>query len=143
MSQEGRNYTLRIWRQKNRNTAGKLVDYKVTNISPGSSFLEMLDLLNEELVSRGEEAIAFDNDCREGICGMCSLVVNGTPHGHDKLTTVCQLHMRRFKDGETQVGYTQGFSPSRPGFFFFPADPDGNNKRIFVVNAATSDVRFV
>jgi len=99
MSQEGRNYTLRIWRQKNRTSAGKLVDYKVTNISPGSSFLEMLDLLNEDLVARGEEAVVFDNDCREGICGMCSLTINGIPHGPERRTTVCQLHMRKFADG--------------------------------------------
>jgi succinate dehydrogenase / fumarate reductase, iron-sulfur subunit len=99
MSQEGRNYTLRIWRQKNRTSTGKLVDYKVTNISPGSSFLEMLDLLNEDLVARGEEAIAFDNDCREGICGMCSLTIDGIPHGPERRTTVCQLHMRKFADG--------------------------------------------
>ena len=99
MSQEGRNYTLRIWRQKNRTSTGKLVDYKVTNISPGSSFLEMLDLLNEDLVARGEDAIAFDNDCREGICGMCSLTINGIPHGPERRTTVCQLHMRKFADG--------------------------------------------
>jgi len=99
MSNEGRNYTLRIWRQKNRTSPGKLVDYRVTNISPGSSFLEMLDLVNEQLVERGEAAIAFDNDCREGICGMCSLTIDGIPHGPERRTTVCQLHMRKFPDG--------------------------------------------
>jgi succinate dehydrogenase / fumarate reductase iron-sulfur subunit len=103
MSQEGRNYNLRIWRQKNRTSQGKLVDYKIENISPDSSFLEMLDLLNEQLVSRGEEAIVFDNDCREGICGMCSLTINGIPHGPERRTTVCQLHMRKFPDGATIV----------------------------------------
>ena len=99
MSHEGRNYTLRIWRQKNRTSPGKLVDYKVTDISPGSSFLEMLDMLNEQLVERGEDIIAFDNDCREGICGMCSLTIDGIPHGPERRTTVCQLHMRKFADG--------------------------------------------
>lgn len=101
MSHDGHNYTLRIWRQKNEASAGKLVDYNVSNVSPDSSFLEMLDILNEELIARGEEPVAFDHDCREGICGMCSLTINGLPHGPERLTTVCQLHMRKFTDGET------------------------------------------
>jgi succinate dehydrogenase / fumarate reductase iron-sulfur subunit len=81
--------------------AGKLIDYVADHVSPDMSFLEMLDVVNEGLVKKGEDAIAFDSDCREGICGMCSLVVNGIPHGPDRGTTVCQLHMRRFKDGDT------------------------------------------
>ncbi len=93
--------TLRIWRQPGPSTAGKLVDYVADHVSPDMSFLEMLDVVNEELIKKGEEAIAFDSDCREGICGMCSLVVNGIAHGPDRGTTVCQLHMRRFKDGDT------------------------------------------
>jgi succinate dehydrogenase / fumarate reductase, iron-sulfur subunit len=93
--------TLRIWRQAGPAAAGRLVDYKADHVSPDMSFLEMLDVVNEELVKKGEPAIAFDSDCREGICGMCSLVVNGIPHGPDRGTTVCQLHMRRFKDGDT------------------------------------------
>jgi succinate dehydrogenase / fumarate reductase iron-sulfur subunit len=81
--------------------AGRLVDYAADNVSPDMSFLEMLDVVNERLARKGEDTIAFDSDCREGICGMCSLVVNGIPHGPDRGTTVCQLHMRRFRDGET------------------------------------------
>jgi succinate dehydrogenase / fumarate reductase, iron-sulfur subunit len=92
---------LRIWRQAGPAAAGRLVDYTADGVSPDMSFLEMLDVINEGLVKKGEEAIAFDSDCREGICGMCSLVVNGVPHGPDRGTTVCQLHMRRFKDGDT------------------------------------------
>jgi succinate dehydrogenase iron-sulfur subunit len=92
---------LKIWRQAGPAGPGKLVDYTADNVSPDMSFLEMLDVVNEGLVKKGEDAIAFDSDCREGICGMCSLVVNGIPHGPDRGTTVCQLHMRRFKDGET------------------------------------------
>jgi succinate dehydrogenase / fumarate reductase iron-sulfur subunit len=95
------NLTLRVWRQKNRTTPGKFVTYPAKDISPDMSFLEMLDVLNEELIKRGEEQIAFDHDCREGICGMCSLVINGIPHGPLKATTTCQLHMRTFKDGDT------------------------------------------
>ena len=91
---------LKIWRQTGPAAPGKLVDYTATDVSPDMSFLEMLDVVNEALVKKGEDAIAFDSDCREGICGMCSLVVNGIPHGPDRGTTVCQLHMRRFKDGE-------------------------------------------
>ncbi|HEX4347806.1 MAG TPA: succinate dehydrogenase/fumarate reductase iron-sulfur subunit [Vicinamibacterales bacterium] len=92
---------LKIWRQAAPNVAGKMVDYVADGVSPDMSFLEMLDVVNEGLVKKGQDAIAFDSDCREGICGMCSLVVNGIPHGPDRGTTVCQLHMRRFKDGET------------------------------------------
>jgi len=92
---------LRIWRQDNPSVAGKLADYELDGVSEHSSFLEMLDLLNEDLVSKGEEPVAFDHDCREGICGMCSLTINGVPHGPERMTTVCQLHMRHFKDGET------------------------------------------
>jgi len=93
--------TLHIWRQKNAKSAGKMVQYQVADVSPHMSFLEMLDVLNEQLIKKGEEPVAFDHDCREGICGMCSLVINGMPHGPDRGTTVCQLHMRRFKDGDT------------------------------------------
>ena len=92
---------VRIWRQAGPRERGRLVDYVADDISPDMSFLEMLDVINEGLVKQGQEAIAFDSDCREGICGMCSLVVNGIPHGPDRGTTVCQLHMRRFKDGDT------------------------------------------
>ena len=92
---------LKIWRQAGPNAAGKLVNYSADHVSPDMSFLEMLDVVNEGLVKQGQDAIAFDSDCREGICGMCSLVVNGIPHGPDRGTTVCQLHMRRFKDGDT------------------------------------------
>lgn len=95
------NLTLRVWRQKNTTTNGQFVEYAAKDISPDMSFLEMLDVVNEELIRRGEEQVAFDHDCREGICGMCSLVINGTPHGPLKATTTCQLHMRSFKDGDT------------------------------------------
>lgn len=95
------NLTLRVWRQKNQTTSGQFVTYDAKDISEDMSFLEMLDVVNEELIKRGEEQIAFDHDCREGICGMCSLVINGTPHGPLKATTTCQLHMRFFKDGDT------------------------------------------
>lgn len=93
--------TLKIWRQKNANDKGRLVDYKVDHVSPDMSFLEMLDVLNEELVEKGDDPIAFDHDCREGICGMCSLYINGRAHGPQQAVTTCQLHMRSFKDGET------------------------------------------
>lgn len=93
---------LKVWRQKQKGDSGKLVSYDV-EVSEDSSFLEMLDILNEQLVAKGEEAVAFDHDCREGICGMCSLTINGIPHGPDGATTVCQLHMRRFSDGDTLV----------------------------------------
>jgi succinate dehydrogenase / fumarate reductase iron-sulfur subunit len=93
--------TLHIWRQKGPNDKGQMVKYDVDSVLEDMSFLEMLDLLNERLILEGKEAIAFDHDCREGICGACSLAVNGVPHGHEKQTTVCQLHMRKFKDGDT------------------------------------------
>jgi len=92
--------TLHVWRQKNARDKGRMVAYPVEDISPDMSFLEMLDVLNEALISRGEDPVHFDNDCREGICGMCSLVVNGVPHGSLKGTASCQLHMRHFKDGD-------------------------------------------
>lgn len=95
--------TLKIWRQKNPKTPGKLVTYELDNISPDSSFLEMLDILNEQLVSEYKEPVAFDHDCREGICGTCSLIINGRPHGPEGRTTTCQLHMRKFEDGDTIV----------------------------------------
>jgi succinate dehydrogenase / fumarate reductase iron-sulfur subunit len=92
---------LRIWRQVSPTAKGRLEDYTADGVSPDMSFLEMLDVVNEGLIRKGQDAIAFDSDCREGICGTCSLVVNGVAHGPDRGTTVCQLHMRRFKDGET------------------------------------------
>ncbi len=91
--------TLKIWRQKNQGAKGSFKEYKVDHVSPDMSFLEMLDVLNTELILKGEEPIAFDHDCREGICGTCSLYINGRPHGPLQ-TTTCQLHMRTFKDGE-------------------------------------------
>lgn len=95
------NLTLKIWRQKGPNDKGRLVDYKVSDISEHMSFLEMMDVLNEQLISEGEEPVAFDHDCREGICGSCSMFINGEAHGPSKGTTTCQLHMRSFKDGDT------------------------------------------
>ena len=95
------NLTLKIWRQSDANDKGKMVDYKVTEISEHMSFLEMMDVLNEQLVNAGEEPVAFDHDCREGICGMCSMYINGEAHGPDRGVTTCQLHMRMFKDGDT------------------------------------------
>jgi succinate dehydrogenase / fumarate reductase iron-sulfur subunit len=94
---------LRIWRQKSAADAGKLVDYELHGVSPESSFLEMLDLLNEALIDHGQEPVAFDHDCREGICGMCGVMINGVAHGPQKAITACQLHMRHFKDGDTVV----------------------------------------
>ncbi|MFZ4795514.1 MAG: succinate dehydrogenase/fumarate reductase iron-sulfur subunit [Blastocatellia bacterium] len=94
------NLTLSVWRQKDSGSNGQFITYDAKEISPDMSFLEMLDVVNEGLIKRGEEQIAFDYDCREGICGMCSLVINGTPHGPLQ-TTTCQLHMRSFKDGDT------------------------------------------
>ena len=91
---------LRIWRQKNAQTPGKLVDYDLDGVSEDNSFLEMLDLLNQQLIEKGEEPVAFDSDCREGICGMCGLVINGVAHGPKAAITTCQLHMRVFKDGD-------------------------------------------
>jgi succinate dehydrogenase / fumarate reductase iron-sulfur subunit len=95
------NLTLKIWRQKGPQDKGKIVDYKVSDISEHMSFLEMMDVLNEQLVNSGEEPVAFDHDCREGICGMCSMHINGESHGPDRGVTTCQLHMRMFKDGDT------------------------------------------
>ncbi len=95
------NFRLRIWKQANAQAEGKLVDYEVNDISPDASFLEMLDILNERLAVKGEEPVAFDSDCREGICGTCSLTVNGEPHGPSHPGAVCQLYMRSFRDGET------------------------------------------
>jgi len=92
---------LKIWRQNSRQDKGKMVKYQVTNISEDSSFLEMLDILNENLINQGDEPVAFDHDCREGICGMCSLFINGQAHGPDRGITTCQLHMRMFNDGDT------------------------------------------
>ncbi|MFH2202633.1 MAG: succinate dehydrogenase/fumarate reductase iron-sulfur subunit [Elusimicrobiota bacterium] len=95
------NLTVRIWRQSGPDDEGAFVDYPAKGVSPDMSFLEMLDVVNEELMREGKEPVAFDHDCREGICGMCSLVINGRTHGQDKGATTCQLHMRHFKDGET------------------------------------------
>ncbi len=94
------NLTLHVWRQKSGQADGKLVTYKVRDISPDMSFLEMLDIVNEELILSGQEPIAFDHDCREGICGMCGMMINGIAHGPMRNTTVCQLHMRSFRDGD-------------------------------------------
>ena len=95
------NITLKVWRQKDAQDKGRLETYEAKNISGHMSFLEMLDVVNEQLVVEGVDPIHFDHDCREGICGTCSLVINGTPHGHQKATTTCQLHMRHYKDGDT------------------------------------------
>ncbi|MCL2101372.1 MAG: succinate dehydrogenase/fumarate reductase iron-sulfur subunit [Fibromonadales bacterium] len=97
------NLTIKVWRQKNIQSRGGFETIKLSGISPDMSFLEMLDVMNEQLMKEGKEAFAFDHDCREGICGMCSLVINGLPHGPDNLVTVCQLHMRKYKDGDTIV----------------------------------------
>ncbi|MBI4606639.1 MAG: succinate dehydrogenase/fumarate reductase iron-sulfur subunit [Planctomycetes bacterium] len=93
--------TLKVWRQKGPRASGEIVTYEVSGVSPDASFLEMLDLLNEHLLLKGEEPVAFDSDCREGICGMCSLIINGQAHGPAGGTATCQLHMRHFEDGET------------------------------------------
>src|SRR2546423_8085938 len=106
------NYQLRIWRQPNAKPPGKLTDYEVRDISPNTSFLEMLDILNERLLERGEEPIAFDSDCREGICGTCALTVNGEAHGPDHPGAVCELYMRKFSDGATII-----IEPFRVGAF--------------------------
>ena len=97
------NLTLRVWRQKNGEADGKLVTYPLNDVSEHMSFLEMLDVLNEQLVGKGEEPVAFDHDCREGICGTCGVVINGRPHGPWKATTTCQLHMRAFNDGDVLI----------------------------------------
>ncbi len=97
------NLTLKIWRQKNADTKGEMQTYQVSDISSDMSFLEMMDVLNEQLIAKGDEPVAFDHDCREGICGSCNLQINGEPHGPDRGITTCQLHMRKFKDGDTIV----------------------------------------
>ena len=97
------NLTLKVWRQKDEKSKGKIVDYQVKGISPDMSFLEMFDVLNEDIIKKGETPIAFDHDCREGICGSCSMHINGRPHGPKSGITTCQLHMRSFKDGDTIV----------------------------------------
>jgi succinate dehydrogenase / fumarate reductase iron-sulfur subunit len=97
------NLNLKIWRQKNKNSSGEFVTYSVKDVSTDVSFLEMIDILNQDLISKGEDPVAFDHDCREGICGSCAMTINGNPHGPDRGTATCQLHMRRFKDGETIV----------------------------------------
>ena len=102
-AKKGLHLTLKIWRQKNNKSKGQFETYKISDVSTGSSFLEMLGILNENLINEGKEPIAFDHDCREGICGMCSLYINGRAHGPDTGITTCQLHMRMFKDGETIV----------------------------------------
>ena len=111
------NLTLKIWRQKDESTAGKLVTYQVKGVTADMSFLEMLDILNEDLIGRGEEPVAFDHDCREGICGSCGFLINGVAHGPQPATTVCQLTMRHFKDGEELV-----LEPWRSGAFPFVKD---------------------
>ena len=92
---------LKIWRQNNNKSKGKIVKYEINDISPDMSFLEMLDVLNEKLIHEGNDPVSFDHDCREGICGSCSLFINGRPHGPERGITTCQLHMRKFKDGDT------------------------------------------
>ncbi len=101
MDHKGMNLTLKVWRQQNSGDKGKFVTYNVKDVSPDMSFLEMFDVLNEQLNNNGDEPIAFDHDCREGICGMCSMYINGRAHGPMRGTTTCQLHMRSFKDGDT------------------------------------------
>ncbi|GII64426.1 succinate dehydrogenase [Sphaerisporangium krabiense] len=95
------NLTLKVWRQNGPGDAGRMVTYQVTDVSPDMSFLEMLDVLNERLILEGDDPVAFDHDCREGICGMCGMVINGVAHGEQRATTTCQLHMRHFEDGAT------------------------------------------
>src|SRR4051794_39924712 len=95
------NLKIRIWRQKNATSEGKFVDYRLNDVSPDSSFLEMLDQLNEQLIGEGEEPVHFDHDCREGICGTCGVMINGIAHGPKAAVTTCQLHMRVFKDGDS------------------------------------------
>jgi len=101
MSDKTMNLTLKIWRQKDAKSTGKMESYPISGISEHMSFLEMLDVFNEEQINKGQEPVAFDHDCREGICGMCSLQINGEAHGPDRGVTTCQLHMRMFKDGDT------------------------------------------
>ncbi len=94
---------LKIWRQQDAKSKGKMTDYSLGGVEGDMSFLEMLDILNEQLINKGEEPVVFDHDCREGICGSCSLMINGEPHGPDRMVTTCQLHMRKFNDGDTIV----------------------------------------
>ena len=101
MASKNINVTLKIWRQQNTNAKGKMETYNLDNVSTDSSFLEMLDQLNEQLINERQEPVAFDHDCREGICGMCSLYINGRAHGPDTGVTTCQLHMRKFNNGDT------------------------------------------
>jgi succinate dehydrogenase / fumarate reductase, iron-sulfur subunit len=103
MSHGNMNLTLKVWKQKNKNEKGRFETYQAKGISPDMSFLEMFDVVNEQLIIEGKEPIAFDHDCREGICGMCSMYINGRPHGPKQGVTTCQLHMRSFKDGDTIV----------------------------------------
>lgn len=103
MSSKKLNINLKVWRQPNKEVPGKLVDYRLEGVSTDSSFLEMVDQLNEQLIAKGEDPVAFDHDCREGICGMCSMMINGQAHGPEKESTTCQLHMRKFKDEELIV----------------------------------------
>jgi len=103
MSHGNMNLTLKVWKQKNKNEKGRFETYQAKGISPDMSFLEMFDVVNEQLINEGKEPIAFDHDCREGICGMCSMYINGRPHGPKEGITTCQLHMRSFKDGDTIV----------------------------------------
>ncbi|MFN9800506.1 MAG: succinate dehydrogenase/fumarate reductase iron-sulfur subunit, partial [Bacteroidota bacterium] len=103
---------LKIWRQKDSFEAGKMVDYTITGVSPDMSFLEMIDVLNDDLIRKGDDPVAFDHDCREGICGMCSMFINGEAHGPNRGVTTCQLHMRSFNDGDTiyiEPWRSQGF----------------------------------
>src|SRR5688572_554046 len=95
--------TLKVWRQKDSKTPGGFKNYEANHVSPDMSFLEMLDVVNQDLILKGEDPIAFDHDCREGICGMCSLMINGVAHGPKQAITTCQLHMRSFKDGDSLV----------------------------------------
>jgi len=101
MSEKNISITLKVWRQRNAQSAGQFDTYQMEGVSGSTSFLEMLDLLNEQLIAENRDPVAFDHDCREGICGTCSLVINGIPHGKNSLQTTCQLHMRSFKDGDT------------------------------------------
>ena len=101
MSNGNMNLTLKVWRQSSNTAAGKMENYQLGGVSPDMSFLEMIDMLNEQIIRKGEDAIAFDHDCREGICGMCSMFINGEAHGPNRGVTTCQLHMRSFKDGDT------------------------------------------
>src|SRR6266513_1275156 len=106
------NLTLHVWRQRNAADKGRMVTYQAKDVNPEMSFLEMLDVVNENLINKGEEPIAFDHDCREGICGTCGFMINGIAHGPDRETTTCQLHMRRFKSGDVIV-----IEPWRAGSF--------------------------